>query len=284
MALIAPGLTLDTGALIALERGEKRMRAAVLRAEQLGMLITVPAVVIGEWWRGGTGRQRAIIESVDVEPVSEELGKLAGEAVAAMPGASVVGMIVMASAAQRGDVVYTSDVGIPRAHARALRRCASGASSPNSVRHVGDHRVSVVSFIDSISAMNEICGSPPHLRSSKRSSSINPALGRFLRISAPTLPDGRYLHWDDLRRRPPPQGLTKEQWWAAQKFGRLGGRVSIPSFVDTHGEPFWFCRLDAIDRATHQLDRRDAVREMLKPPAMIPCVSTTASINSSKKQ
>lgn len=81
---------------------------------------------------------------------------------------------------------------------------------------------------------------------------------------SPTLPDGRYLHWDELRRRPAPIGLTKEQWWAAQKFGRLGGRVAIPGFVDRRGEPFWFCRLDAIDRATHQLDRRDAVREMLE--------------------
>jgi predicted nucleic acid-binding protein len=109
VAVSASGLTLDTGALIALERGEKRMRTAVLRAEQLGMVITVPAVVIGEWWRGGTGRQRAILESVDVEPVSERLGKLAGEAIAALPGATVVDAIVMASAAQRGDVVYTSD-------------------------------------------------------------------------------------------------------------------------------------------------------------------------------
>jgi predicted nucleic acid-binding protein len=112
VAVSASGLTLDTGALIALERGEKRMRTAVLRAEQLGMAITVPAVVIGEWWRGGVGRvgrQRAILEAVDVEPVSEQLGKLAGEAIAALPGATVVDAMVMASAAQRGDVVYTSD-------------------------------------------------------------------------------------------------------------------------------------------------------------------------------
>lgn len=109
MAVSASGLTLDTGALIALERGEKRMRTAVLRAEQLGMVISVPAVVLGEWWRGDVGRQRAILEAVDVEPVSEQLGKLAGEAIAALPGATVVDAIVMASAAQRGDVVYTGE-------------------------------------------------------------------------------------------------------------------------------------------------------------------------------
>ena len=79
-----------------------------------------------------------------------------------------------------------------------------------------------------------------------------------------TLRDGRYLHWDELRRRPPPEGLTSEEWWAAQKMGRLGGRVEIPGFVDARDKPFWYCRLDAIDRATHTLDRRDAVREMIE--------------------
>jgi Fic family protein len=81
---------------------------------------------------------------------------------------------------------------------------------------------------------------------------------------APTLPDGRYLHWDDLRRRPPPAGLQPEQWWAAQKMARGGARVLIPGFLDSEGRPFSYCRLDTIDRATHQLDRRDAVREMVE--------------------
>jgi Fic family protein len=81
---------------------------------------------------------------------------------------------------------------------------------------------------------------------------------------APTLSDGRYLHWDDLRRRPPPAGLRLEQWWGAQKMARGGARVLIPGFVDSEGRPFSYCRLDAIDRATHQLDGRDAVREMVE--------------------
>lgn len=30
-----------------------------------------------------------------------------------------------------------------------------------------------------------------------------------------TLPDGRYLHWDELRHRAPPEPIpTVEQWWA----------------------------------------------------------------------
>ena len=89
------------------------------------------------------------------------------------------------------------------------------------------------------------------------------AMQNIFAHSSPVLPDGRYLHWDDLRNRPPPEGLTKQQWWLAQAFARRGARVEIPDFAEG-GRPFWYCRLDAIDRATHQLDRRDATREMLK--------------------
>jgi hypothetical protein len=41
--------------------------------------------------------------------MSERLAKAAGEALAEVPGATAIDAIVMASAASRGDVVYTSD-------------------------------------------------------------------------------------------------------------------------------------------------------------------------------
>jgi hypothetical protein len=66
--------------------------------------------VIAEWWRGGNRRRQDILAAVDVEPTSELIARLAGEAIAALPGATVVDAIVMASAAQRGGAVYTSDV------------------------------------------------------------------------------------------------------------------------------------------------------------------------------
>lgn len=92
---------------------------------------------------------------------------------------------------------------------------------------------------------------------------------RFAKVlshSRPTLDDGRYLHWDDLRNRPPPLDLTKQEWWFAQRFARRSARVVIPDFHEG-GETFWYCRLDAIDRATHELDRRDAERELLQAMA-----------------
>lgn len=105
------GITFDTGALVALERRRQRMRELVERAATRGLPITVPADVVAEWWRGRTDLREAILESVDVEPLTEALAKLAGEALAAVRGATPVDAIVMASAATRGDVVFSSDVG-----------------------------------------------------------------------------------------------------------------------------------------------------------------------------
>ncbi|MCC6900540.1 MAG: PIN domain-containing protein [Polyangiaceae bacterium] len=104
------GITFDTGALIALERRSQRARHVLERALELKIRITVPAAVLTEWWRGRTDHRDAILEAVRIEPLSVGLAKLAGEALVRVRGATAVDAMVMASAAQRGDVVYTSDV------------------------------------------------------------------------------------------------------------------------------------------------------------------------------
>jgi predicted nucleic acid-binding protein len=104
------GVTLDTGALIALERADKRMRTLLVAASEDRLSMTVPAVVVAEWWRGRSKRRLGILEVVDVEPTSEAVARSAGEALATLPTATVVDAIVMASAALRGDVVFTSDI------------------------------------------------------------------------------------------------------------------------------------------------------------------------------
>lgn len=103
------GLTFDTGALIALERRDVRMRKIVDTSLAGRVRITVPAPVVAEWWRARSDRLDGILAMFTVEPLSTPLAKRAGEAIAAVAGASVVDAIVMASAAVRGDVVYTSD-------------------------------------------------------------------------------------------------------------------------------------------------------------------------------
>ena len=105
------GLTFDTGALIALERRDVRMRKVLDTALAGRVPITVPAAVVAEWWRGRSNRVDGILAMFTIEDLTERLAKLAGQAMAAVPSATVVDAIVMASAASRGDPVYTSDVG-----------------------------------------------------------------------------------------------------------------------------------------------------------------------------
>ena len=103
------GLTFDTGALMALERRRQRMRRIFSIAMRDNLHVSVPAAVITEWWRGRSDLADDILASVDVEPMDEDLAKAAGEALATVKKATATDAIVMASAARRGDVVYTSD-------------------------------------------------------------------------------------------------------------------------------------------------------------------------------
>lgn len=108
---MTPGLTLDTGALIALERKRHAMRLVFATAVEEEVPIVVPAVVITEWWRRGHREKdrAALLRAVRVEPLTQPLARLAGEALGLVPGATAIDAIVMASASLRSDTVYTSD-------------------------------------------------------------------------------------------------------------------------------------------------------------------------------
>jgi hypothetical protein len=106
---VTAGLTFDTGALIALERRRQRIARVYALAVAEGLRITVPAVIIAEWWRGRTEAREVVLRGVRVEHTTTGLARLAGEALAAVPGATAIDAILMASAASRGDLVYTSD-------------------------------------------------------------------------------------------------------------------------------------------------------------------------------
>lgn len=107
---VSGGLTFDTGALIGLERRHHRIASVYATAVADGIPITVPAVVVAEWWRGRSDARDLILRGVRVEVTTTEHARLAGEALAAVPTATVIDALVMASAARRGDLLYTSDV------------------------------------------------------------------------------------------------------------------------------------------------------------------------------
>ncbi len=103
------GITLDAGALIAIERRKQRGIQLLELAKQRLALLAVPVPVIAEWWRARTDVRDHILDAVNVEPLTLAVAKAAGEAQASVRGATSMDAIVMAFAASRGDVVFTSD-------------------------------------------------------------------------------------------------------------------------------------------------------------------------------
>jgi predicted nucleic acid-binding protein len=105
------GITFDTGILIALERREERARKILQRVTETKTRVTVPVATLAEWWRARTDLRDAILAATYLEPLTPECAKLAGLALSVVRGATVGDAIVMASAASRGDIVYTTDFG-----------------------------------------------------------------------------------------------------------------------------------------------------------------------------
>jgi predicted nucleic acid-binding protein len=106
----AQGATLDTAMLVALERRKQYAWEVFRRLRERAVPITIPAPVLGEWWRGRTDVRDAIRLAARVEPLTERVACLAGEALARVKRATTIDAFVMASAALRGDVVFTGDV------------------------------------------------------------------------------------------------------------------------------------------------------------------------------
>jgi predicted nucleic acid-binding protein len=103
------GITLDTGALVAIERRKQRGVQLLELAKQRLAVLSVPVPVVSEWWRGRTDVRDRILDAVNVEPLALSVAKSAGLAMARVPKSTAVDAIVMAFAASRGDVVFTGD-------------------------------------------------------------------------------------------------------------------------------------------------------------------------------
>ena len=76
-------------------------------------------------------------------------------------------------------------------------------------------------------------------------------------------PEGRYRHWDTLRRIPPPPPLSAEQVWAARKMARRVLYRDLP-LLDTEGQPFRYALVDPILERLHRIDR-DAAGQIVLP-------------------
>lgn len=67
--------------------------------------------------------------------------------------------------------------------------------------------------------------------------------------------NGRYLHWDELRRRKPPAGLTAEEWWAGVFLSR--GMVARDTHIlNVQGKPFYYSLVDPVLEGLYHLDQK----------------------------
>jgi Fic family protein len=66
---------------------------------------------------------------------------------------------------------------------------------------------------------------------------------------------GKYLHWDEVRHRPAPEGLTADEWWLAITSARRFLRTLLP-LRGEDGQQFHFARTDGLQRLLHRVDRQ----------------------------
>lgn len=93
----------------------------------------------------------------------------------------------------------------------------------------------------------------------------------FTRLVAldPVDEKGRYLHWDEMRRRPAPEGLTHEQWWSGVRLKRTA--VLKPfGLEDRRGLPFRVATPDVVLRGLHHVDKHAAGEILLEEAAAHP--------------
>lgn len=81
----------------------------------------------------------------------------------------------------------------------------------------------------------------------------------LLTSGRPVDTQGRYLHWDDMRHRTPPEGLTHHEWWLATAFARRAASREIP-LLDTAGQHFRFSNVDVVQELVHHIDQQASGR------------------------
>jgi predicted nucleic acid-binding protein len=107
------GLTLDAGALIAIERGDERVRAILKRAVKNDLDIAVPVGVVAQVWRDGQRQSRLArllsASAVTVVDLDEGAARLCGVLLGRTGGSDVIDASVVVCARERAYLVVTSD-------------------------------------------------------------------------------------------------------------------------------------------------------------------------------
>jgi Fic family protein len=77
----------------------------------------------------------------------------------------------------------------------------------------------------------------------------------------------RYLPWDELRNRRPPDGLTSEEWWLALKVARTSMQRLLP-LQDTDGRPFTYALPDSALRGIEMVSKHTSGRISAPAPVL----------------
>jgi hypothetical protein len=101
----------DAGALIAIDKNDRRMWARYQVAVDDGRDIRVPAITVGQAWRDPRRQVRLgrFLVSCRVDPVGLETAKAAGVLCGRAGTSDVVDATVVIMAAATGAVIWTSD-------------------------------------------------------------------------------------------------------------------------------------------------------------------------------
>jgi len=109
----AQRLILDSGAVIALARGDQRARAFLARALEVGAPIEIPVVVVAETVRGGPrdAPVHRVLKAIGSVPVAREAhGRTAGRLLGAARSTATVDAFVVAHAVESGGAqILTGD-------------------------------------------------------------------------------------------------------------------------------------------------------------------------------
>ena len=113
------GFTLDAGALIALDRGDRRVLAILARSAELGERVTVPATALAQAMRRPAKQARLsrLIRqtTTDLQPLDGPDATSVGLLLAASRTADIVDAHVVVCARRNEQVIVTSDpVGLRR--------------------------------------------------------------------------------------------------------------------------------------------------------------------------
>lgn len=118
------GITYDTGALVAADRGERRMWARHRALLVIRSIPTVPAPVVAQAWRSGSRQAllARLLRGCDIEALDDPQARAVGVLAAAAGATDIVDVCVAEGALRRRDLVISSAPNDLEAIADAVHR------------------------------------------------------------------------------------------------------------------------------------------------------------------